>query len=218
MRKQPTGENHGGRTTSATLVATTGSTKREYHTASSQQQASEQALQALSASGLRPSSSSTTASSESIPGTPLQPRGVPGARPKVGRVAVKLSQWALFSGTLSGTPTAVTMAQRPRRHPSRLQAATAAAALPARRIRWHRRHVLDAANLEAAARQRAQRRLRPRPRRLGLVAASGAQLDVQRRNPQLLRQGRGQRASCAPAGDSRSDAPCTSGRRPVQQA
>ena len=37
----------------------------------------------------------------------------------------------------------------------------------------------DAANLEARARERSQRRLRAGPRRLCLVAASGTQPDVQ---------------------------------------
>jgi hypothetical protein len=78
-------------------------------------------------------------------------------------------------------------ARKPSQDASDSQAATAAAALAARGVGGHRRHVLDAADLEARARQRAQRRLRARPRRLRLVAPRRAQLDVQRGDAQLLR-------------------------------
>ena len=69
---------------------------------------------------------------------------------------------------------------------ARLEAATAATALAARRVGRDRRHVLDAADLEARARERAQRRLGAGARRLRLVAARRADLDVQRRHAELL--------------------------------
>ena len=55
---------------------------------------------------------------------------------------------------------------------ARLEAATAATALAARRVGRDRRHVLDAADLEARARERAQRRLGAGARRLRLVACA----------------------------------------------
>mmetsp|Transcript_1430 Transcript_1430/g.3686 ORF Transcript_1430/g.3686 Transcript_1430/m.3686 type:complete len:204 (+) Transcript_1430:176-787(+) len=67
-----------------------------------------------------------------------------------------------------------------------LQAATAAAALAASRVRRDGRHILNAANLEASACQRAQRRLGTRPGRLGFVAARCAHLNVQSGDAELL--------------------------------
>ena len=52
----------------------------------------------------------------------------------------------------------------------RLQAATAAAGGTAGGVGGDRRHILDAPNLDASTRERPQRRLRTRPRRLRAVA------------------------------------------------
>lgn len=67
-----------------------------------------------------------------------------------------------------------------------LQTTTATTTLPAGRVRRDRRHILDAADLHRRTGQRAQRRLGSRSGRLGLVAAGGAQLDVQRGDAQRL--------------------------------
>ena len=67
-----------------------------------------------------------------------------------------------------------------------LQAATAATSLLAGRVRGDGSHVLDAANLEAGAGQRAERRLAARPGALGLVPTRGAHLDVKRGEAELL--------------------------------
>ena len=58
-------------------------------------------------------------------------------------------------------------------------------ASPRRRGRARKQTHLDAANLHARAGQRAQRALRARPRRLGLVPARATNLNVQRRDAQL---------------------------------
>ena len=71
--------------------------------------------------------------------------------------------------------------------PANSQAPPAAAALAPRRVGGHGGHVLDAADLDAGAGERAQRRLRAGAGRLGLVAAGGAELDVEGGDAELLR-------------------------------
>jgi len=69
---------------------------------------------------------------------------------------------------------------------SRLEATSTATALPAGAVGGYRGHVLDAANLEAGAGQRAQGGLPARAGALGLVATRSAHLDVKRGQTQLL--------------------------------
>lgn len=66
------------------------------------------------------------------------------------------------------------------------QTATTATGFAASRVSRGRRGVLNAANLHATARQRTQRCLCTRTGRLGLGATSRADLDVQRRDAELL--------------------------------
>ena len=68
----------------------------------------------------------------------------------------------------------------------RLQAATAATALPASAVGGRGRDVLNAADLDARARKSAQRRLGPRPGGLRLVPPRRPKLHVQSSDPQLL--------------------------------
>ncbi len=68
----------------------------------------------------------------------------------------------------------------------RLQAATAATALPAGAVGGRGRDVLNAADLDARARKSTQRRLGPRPRGLRLVPPRRPKLHVQSSDPQLL--------------------------------
>ena len=68
----------------------------------------------------------------------------------------------------------------------RLQAATAATALPAGAVGGRGRDVLNAADLDARARKSAQRRLGPRPGGLRLVPPRRPKLHVQSSDPQLL--------------------------------
>ena len=120
-----------------------------------------------------------------------------------GRTGDAKTAWACCGSERSKTRSAAAAGPRERAQAPpaaagsgrRLQAATAAAALAARGVGGHGRHVLNAANLEARARQRAQRRLGARPRRLRLVAPGRAQLDVQRGDAQLLQRQRRKRAS-----------------------
>ena len=70
-----------------------------------------------------------------------------------------------------------------------LQTATAAATLPAGGVCGDGGHILDAANLDAGASEGAQGRLGAGAGGLGAVATSGAQLDVQRVDTQLLQGG-----------------------------
>lgn len=67
-----------------------------------------------------------------------------------------------------------------------LQAATAATALLTGAVGGHGGDVLDAANLEARARQSAESRLAAGAGTLRLVATRRAHLDVKRGEPELL--------------------------------
>merc|ERR1719454_346727 len=68
----------------------------------------------------------------------------------------------------------------------RSEAATTATGLAARAVSRDRRHVLDAANLDAGTRDCAERRLRTRSRALRLRATNSAELDVNATDVQLL--------------------------------
>jgi len=68
----------------------------------------------------------------------------------------------------------------------RLQAATTATTLAAGRVSRDRGNILDAANLHAGTGEGAESRLGARARGLGLVAAGGAHLNVERRDADLL--------------------------------
>ena len=71
-----------------------------------------------------------------------------------------------------------------------LETATTATTLPAGAISGDGGHVLDTANLHARTRERTESSLGTGARGLGLVAASGAQLDVESGDANLLRIGR----------------------------
>merc|ERR1719247_410848 len=68
----------------------------------------------------------------------------------------------------------------------RSEAATTAAGLAARAVSRDRRHVLDAAGLDAGTRDRAESRLRTWSRALRLRAADSTELDVNAADVQLL--------------------------------
>lgn len=83
-------------------------------------------------------------------------------------------------------PTPRARSRPPSAPAARLQAATAAAGLPAGRVRGNGRHVLDAADLEPGARQGAEGVLSAGAGGLGLVAARCPHLDVHGRDAELL--------------------------------
>ena len=82
---------------------------------------------------------------------------------------------------------------------SHLQAATTATTLLTSAISGNRGHVLDAADLQARARESAESRLAARAGALRLVATRRAHLDVERGEPELLqsKKARSGRKQCA---------------------
>lgn len=67
-----------------------------------------------------------------------------------------------------------------------LQSTTATTTLPASRVRWNRRNILNTSNLHVRPGQGSESTLCPRSRSLSFVPASGSQFNVERSDPQRL--------------------------------